>query len=190
MVRSLACAVAAGAALFAAFGYGQHTAPHPKITEFKADPSFLPAGIHGKLCYGVENATRLELAPPVEDVLPASQRCIDIAPVKTTTYTLTAFGASGAATAARQSVEVRVGPPQPRISDLRASSTRVKRGARVRVCFKLQNAASVEATPGKLDRTTNCLTDRPRKTTTYRITALGSNGEEKDSGTVTVKVTR
>jgi len=82
-----------------------------------------------------------------------------------------------------------VGAPQPRLSDISASPTEIKRGASVKVCFKVENARSVKASPGKLDRRTNCLVDRPRKTTTYRITALGQDREE-DSGTVTVKVAR
>jgi len=171
----------------------QAEVPRVKITEFRATPSFLPTGLTGKLCYGVENATTLNLDPPVEKLLPATERCIDIAPKRTTTYTLAAFGkdAGGGkeANEDKKSVEVRVGPPPPRLSDLKASSTSIKRGAAVKVCFKVENAQSVKASPGKLDPKTNCLVDRPRKTTTYRITALGSDREE-DTGTVTVKVAR
>jgi hypothetical protein len=75
------------------------------------------------------------------------------------------------------------------LSNLVASRTQVKRGAQVKVCFKVENAKSLKAKPGRLDRKTNCLTDYPRKTTTYRITAQGADREE-DSGTVTVKVAR
>jgi hypothetical protein len=70
-----------------------------------------------------------------------------------------------------------------------AKPTAVKRGRPVKVCFKVANAKSVKAKPGKLDRKTNCLIDYPKKTTTYRITALGGDHEE-DSGTVTVSVLR
>jgi hypothetical protein len=161
--------------------------PRPSITQFKATPSVLPVGIAGKLCYGVENAAKLELTPAVEQLLPASERCIDIAPKQTTTYTLTAWGKDG--NEEKKSLEVKVGPPAPRLSNLAASSTRIKRGAPVKICFKVENANSVTGKPGKLDRRTNCLTDRPRNTTTYKITALGPNHQE-DSGTVTVNVER
>jgi hypothetical protein len=173
--------------VFSVAGCKQAPVAHAKITQFKATPSFLPTGIAGKLCYGVESAVKLELNPPVEDVLPASDRCIDIAPKQTTTYTLTAYGKNG--DEQTRALDVRVGAPPPRLSDLSASSTQVRRGAPVRVCFKVENAKSVKAKPGKLDRRTNCLMDYPRKTTTYRITALGPDREE-DSGTVTVKVDR
>jgi hypothetical protein len=161
-----------------------------RITQFKVTPSFLPTGISGKLCYGVENAAKLELNPRVEDLLPASDRCIDITPARTTTYTLTAYGADSApGNEDKKSVEVRVGAPPPRLSDLAASSTNIKRGASVRVCFKVENAKSVSAKPGRLDRKTNCLVDYPRKTTTYKISAFGPDSGQ-DSGTVTVKVRR
>jgi hypothetical protein len=160
---------------------------HARIAYFKADPSFIPTGTTGKLCYAVENATKLDLNPPVEYLLPASERCIDIAPKQTATYTLTAWGADGGQD--KKSFEVRVGPPLPKLSDLIASSTEVKRGAPVKICFKVENAGTVRAKPGKLDLKTNCLTDYPRKTTTYKISALGPDREE-DDGTVTVKVVR
>lgn len=178
--------VASAAAILLA-GCTRPPVPKPKITEFKADPSFIATGLSGKLCYGVENAARLELTPKIEDILPASERCIDVAPKQTTVYTLTAFAADPAAGQDMKTVEVKVGAPPPRISDLKANSTQVRKGALVRVCFKVQNAKSVEGKPGKLNRKTNCLTDYPKKTTIYRITARGGDNEE-DSGTVTVNV--
>jgi hypothetical protein len=183
MIRSAAPAVL----IFALAGCKQTPVARARITGFRADPASLAAGITGKLCYGVENATKLELNPAVEDVLPASERCINIAPKQTTTYTLTAHGSGGDQD--MKSVEVKVGPPPPRLSNLSAKPTHVKRGARVKVCFKVDNAQSVKAKPGKLDRKSNCVIDYPRKTTTYRITALGPDRQE-DSGTVTVKVGR
>jgi hypothetical protein len=180
--------IAAIALLAFALAGCQHAPPaHARISHFKADPSFIPTGMTGKLCYGVENATKLDLNPPVEYLLPASERCIDIAPKQTTTYILTAWGADGGQD--KKSFEVRVGAPLPRLSDLVASSTEVKRGAQVKVCFKVENAREVRAKPGRLDRKTNCLLDYPRKTTTYKISAFGPD-HEQDAGTVTVKVRR
>jgi hypothetical protein len=159
--------------------------PAPNITEFKAVPEVVPAGITGKLCYGVENATSIDINPHVETVLPASDRCIDIMPTANTTYTLTAYGVDGVRKT--KSVAVTVGPAPPRLSDLIARPTEVRRGGLVKVCFKVQHATSLKVSSGRLDRKTNCLFDRPKKTTTYRISAVGANREE-DTGTVTVKV--
>src|SRR5579884_2413149 len=66
-----------------------------KITQFYAVQAMLPKGLTGKLCYGVENTKKLELKPPVDDVYSAMTRCFEVTPKKTTTYTLTAYGADG-----------------------------------------------------------------------------------------------
>src|SRR5438270_13905778 len=71
------------------------TTPKVKITQFYAAESKVPKGLKGRLCYGVENASRLELSPAVEQVWPAVTRCFEIAPAKQTTYTLTAYGEDG-----------------------------------------------------------------------------------------------
>ncbi len=160
---------------------------HAKITGFEVDPTSIASGVTARLCYGVENATKTDLNPAVEKILPASHNCLDITPHETTVYTLTAYGQDGKTDT--KAVELKVGPPQPRVADLTARPLAVKRGRPVKVCFKLQNAKSVSAKPGKLDRRTNCLTDYPKKTTTYQIVAKGDD-HEQDTGTVTVSVLR
>jgi hypothetical protein len=178
---------AIGAALLSTVLSGcKHTSPAPaRITQFRVTPTFIPKGIPGKLCYGVENAVKLDLNPPVEDLLPAPNRCIDISPAQATTYTLTAHGADG--TTVSKSLSVRVGNPPPRLSELAAAPTEVKRGNEVVVCFNVENARTIKVNKGKLTPGKNCLTDHPRKTTTYKITVLGADREE-DSGSITVNV--
>jgi hypothetical protein len=177
------------------FGCGSTTQPkaapkpapveHAKIVQFYPTLATIPKGLTGKICYGVENTKKLELKPPDDDVYPALTRCFDISPKKTTTYTLTAYGEDGVSDS--KSIEVRVGAPPPRLYDLWVNSIDVGKGEEVRVCFKLENVTKVRVGPGKLDAATNCLTDRPSKTTVYKITALGGDNQ-MDSGTVTVKV--
>jgi hypothetical protein len=166
-------------------GCNSRPATPVRITQFRVNPTLIPKGIPGRLCYGVENAVKLELNPAVEDLLPAVERCIDIMPVESATWTLTAYGEDGSKVA--KSLDVRVGNPAPRVSDLSATPTEIRRGSKVEVCFKVENASKVKVSQGRFDARTNCLTDSPRKTTTYKITALGTNREE-DTGTVTVKV--
>ena len=160
------------------------TAP-VKITQLRVTPAFIPKGVPGKLCYGVENAVKVDLNPAVEELLPSQERCIDIAPAQTTTYTLTALGADGSK--ASKSIDVRVGNPPPRLSDLSVTPTEVKRGGQVEVCFTAENARNIKVSKGKLTPGKNCLTDRPNKTTTYKVTVFGAD-REQDSGTVTVTV--
>jgi hypothetical protein len=159
-----------------------------KIVQFYAAEPMIPKGTKGNLCYGVENAVRLDLDPPAGDVYPAVSRCIEISPGKSgrkTTYTLTAYGKDGSKET--KSAEVTAGAAPPRLYDLWVNAIEVGRGEAVKVCFKVENAQRVKASPGTLDPATHCLSDNPSKTTTYKITAFGGDNQI-DSGTVTVKV--
>jgi hypothetical protein len=160
-------------------------AAHVKITQFYSPDPLIPRGIPGKLCYGVENASKLELSPPAGEVWPSPARCFDISPKKKTTYTLTAYGEDGSKD--EKTVMVNIGAAPPKLYDLSVNSTSVKAGDPVVVCFKADNARSIKAGPGHLDRERNCLTDNPHHTTTYKIVALGADNEQ-DSGAVTVHV--
>lgn len=77
-----------------------------RIPTFLADDGVLKPGQTTHLCYGVVNAVSVKLDPPVEALKPTYRHCIDIAPKKTTTYTLTAFNAAGKSKSV--SLEVRV----------------------------------------------------------------------------------
>jgi hypothetical protein len=161
---------------------------HVKIVQFYAAQPMIPKGMKGNLCYGVENAVRLELDPPAAEVYPAVSRCIEVSPDKSkrkTTFTLTAYGKDGSKET--KTAEVTAGAAPPRLYDLSVNSVDIHRGEEVKVCFKVENAQRVKASPGTLDPAVNCVSDRPSKTTTYKITAFGGD-RQVDSGTVTVKV--
>jgi hypothetical protein len=158
---------------------------HVKITQFYSPDPLIPRGMSGKLCYGVENASKVELSPRADDVWPSPARCFDISPKQKTTYTLTAYGQDGSKD--EKTVVVNIGAAAPKLYDLSVNSTSVKAGDPVVVCFKADNARSIKASPGHFDREKNCLTDNPRHTTTYKIVALGADNEQ-DSGAVTVHV--
>ena len=65
------------------------------FTTFEASDGTLKRGQTTQLCYGVVNAKTVKLDPPVEAIKPSSRHCLDIAPKKTTTYTITADDAAG-----------------------------------------------------------------------------------------------
>ncbi len=65
------------------------------FNNFSADTGLLKRGAHTQLCYGVENAKTVKLDPPVAPVKPAYRNCLEIAPTKTTTYTITADDGKG-----------------------------------------------------------------------------------------------
>lgn len=69
-----------------------------------------PAQIHrgekAQLCYDVANAKTVTLDPPEGEVWPSHSRCVDLAPKKTTMYTLRIADISGKT--ATQSVQLQV----------------------------------------------------------------------------------
>ena len=78
-----------------------------QFTTFSADSGVLRRGQSTELCYGVVNAVRVELDPPIEPAKPTYRHCIEIAPKKTTTYTIKATDAKGNTKSASLTVQVR-----------------------------------------------------------------------------------
>ena len=70
-------------------GYGKDV----KILQLYTTTGQIAPGEKALLCYGVLNATAVQLDPPVEKVWPSLSRCFDVHPAKTTRYALTAEGA-------------------------------------------------------------------------------------------------
>lgn len=67
-----------------------------KFSTFSIDTSVLKRGETTQLCYGVVNATSVKLdPPPPEPLKPSYRHCLEIAPKKTTTYTITASNDKG-----------------------------------------------------------------------------------------------
>jgi len=79
-----------------------------RIVQFYARDGEVAPGGKTLLCYGVANATAVWIEPPVGDINPAVNRCVEIAPERTTSYKLTAEGAGGLAQAMSVTVRVRV----------------------------------------------------------------------------------
>ncbi|MFL6449354.1 MAG: hypothetical protein ACJ746_16980 [Bryobacteraceae bacterium] len=78
-----------------------------KFSTFSISTSVLKPGETTQLCYGVVNATRVKLDPaPPEPLKPSYRHCFDIAPRKTTTYTITASNDKGESQS--QSLTLRV----------------------------------------------------------------------------------
>jgi hypothetical protein len=66
-----------------------------KFTAMSADSGVLAPGQTTQLCYGVVNAKTVKVDPPVEQLKPSYHHCFEIAPKKTTTYTVTADDGAG-----------------------------------------------------------------------------------------------
>ena len=66
-----------------------------KFVAFGADSAVLKRGESTQLCYGVVNAKTVTVDPPVEPLKPSYHHCMQITPVKTTSYTITADDGKG-----------------------------------------------------------------------------------------------
>ena len=60
-----------------------------KIMAFYASPGLIRRGDTAEMCYGASNAKTVTLDPPEAKVWPSANRCMQVTPKKTTTYTLT-----------------------------------------------------------------------------------------------------
>lgn len=66
-----------------------------RILHFYTTSGAIKAGEKALLCYGVENAKSVEIAPMMEGVLPSANRCLEVGPLHTTHYTILAEGFDG-----------------------------------------------------------------------------------------------
>jgi hypothetical protein len=79
-----------------------------KINQFSAETGLLRRGQTTQLCYGVVNAATVTMDPPVGEILkPSWSHCSDIAPKKTTTYTITAADRAGHKKTASLTIQVQ-----------------------------------------------------------------------------------
>ena len=69
--------------------------PDLKINSFYVSPAAVQKGSPANICYGVVGAKQLRIEPPVAEVWPALNRCIQVAPSKNTAYKLIASNAEG-----------------------------------------------------------------------------------------------
>lgn len=77
------------------------------IQSFYASAGVVKPGETIQLCYGVANAKTVTLQPQDNPVWPSPNRCVDVAPKKTTTYTLTITNAMGETKSQTLDVKVR-----------------------------------------------------------------------------------
>jgi hypothetical protein len=77
-----------------------------KIISFYATPGRIQRGDTVDMCYGVSDAKSVKLDPPVANVWPSVDRCMQVSPKKTTTYTFTADDGKGNTKTAQLTIEV------------------------------------------------------------------------------------
>jgi hypothetical protein len=160
--------------------------PVTEIAEFTANPQTIKRGDEVSLCYRVENAGKTGIEPGVGEVAARNgQRvCVTNQPGATTTYTLTAFNAFGGTPQTRQATVVVVHQPKPaNIISFDISSSRIKRGESVRLCYGVADATNITIAPFRKDfpnSEKNCFEDTPRRSTTYVLRATGEDGKTQN----------
>jgi hypothetical protein len=102
-----------------AFVHRIGTPPGPvRILRFYATSGLLLNGQKAQLCYGVENAKSVRIAPLAGEILPSARRCLEIGPSHTTHYTILAEGYDGKMATQSLTLAVR-GPvevPMPKVN--------------------------------------------------------------------------
>lgn len=116
-----------------------------RILNFYA-PRIPERGKPATICYGVINAARVELDPPLAEISPSISRCVEVTPGRAARLTLRAYGADGRVAAA--SFDLPVAEPQPEILFVDISSREIRRGERFTVCYGVRFATRVRVEPG------------------------------------------
>jgi hypothetical protein len=78
-----------------------------KIMMLYATAGTVSRGQSVQICYGVANARNVSFDPPISNVWPSMNRCVNVSPGKSTTYTLSADDGLGHSEQAKVSVQVR-----------------------------------------------------------------------------------
>jgi hypothetical protein len=90
------------------------TGPAPvRILRFYANVGTLQPGEKALLCYGVENARSVRIAPAIPDVYPSTSHCLEIGPEHTTHYTILAEGFDGKVATQSLTLPVQKAPVPP-----------------------------------------------------------------------------
>ena len=165
-----------------------------KILQFYARDGAISDDQSTVICYGVVNAKSVRIDPPVADVYPALNRCVDAAPQHETKYTLTAEGKDGKTVTAEFTLAVRPDlENRPRITSFAVAKHTVEQGRHyVLISFAFQNANKVSIDPPVFSPLEDSApfgqwTVTPDKTTTYTLTVADKKGH-KASRELTVEV--
>ena len=152
--------------------------PRPQILSFKASPEQVVDDGTAQLCFRLKDASYAQLDPGARSLAVSSQdQCVEVRPLKTTTYTLKAFNSEGVETRDNATIRVVRSQPPVRITRFEINPTMVQ-GAQL--CYALENARSARIEPG-IGQLRNLTADCPRlpsrKQQTYTLTATGEDGK-------------
>jgi hypothetical protein len=177
-------------------------AGEPRILHFYAYPSTIWKGRSAQICYGLENSSEARIEPRPGSVPPYANRCVEVAPERTTEFVLTAAGGDGRKASQRLTVEVAVGaqpaaspaapesPAPARISSFTVSPASIAPGGNVTLCYETSEATGVRIEPAVVEfplPARGCFGHAPKAGTTYRLTASGPGGSDAREVSVAVQ---
>jgi hypothetical protein len=146
-----------------------------KITHFYARETEITDGDRGLLCYGVRDAERVWLEPPVEEVRPTLTRCFFVDPRRDTSYTLLAEDSAGNRVSETLRVRVEAAPPEIRMF---ASEKEIQKGDAATFCYGVEHARTVRLEPVGMQVAPSkaCVRFYPSASMTFTLVATGEGG--------------
>jgi len=163
----------------------------PTVNNFAASPALIDAGQTSRLTWNESsNVANVQITSVGGDTntytVPPGQRFLDVRPPSTTTYTITVTSNDCAAQTATQSLTLTVASC-PTIDFFAATTTNIVAGGSSTLQWSTSNPAQVllNGTPVS---SSGSLTVTPNTTTTYRLTAVSSNGTCNVERLITVTV--
>jgi RHS repeat-associated protein/uncharacterized repeat protein (TIGR01451 family) len=158
------------------------TVIHPEPSAaLSLTPEEIPPGGFSTLSWHTEHAHSISIAPDIGSVQALGS--MTVSPERSTTYTLTATGHGGTASA---SAALIVTTPEPFVS-LSASPATLRKGQSSTLSWQSFNGSSASIDPDVGEVPLNgSISVSPEITTTYTITVTGAGGKAADSATVVV----
>ncbi len=147
---------------------------------YAAAPSARP-GEAVNLCYGVENAIEVRLDPPVADLSPSLNRCVQIKAQRTAKYTLYAKGRDGREVSGDLTLHVGNAPAESAGTGLIRAFAAQRTATDVLLCYELAPGAHGEIEPGVggLTADRQCVGVKPSQTTEYKLRAYAPSGKSE-----------
>jgi len=152
------------------------------ITSFSASPISINSGGSSNLSWSTSNCNSASISPNVGNVVTSGSQTIF--PTITTTYTLTALGTNGVPVT--QTTMVTVNQLQNcSIYSFNANPNSIDSGDSVTLNWSTNNCTSVNISPNVGNvAASGSQTIYPTNTTTYILTAYGTNGAQQTQSTV------
>ena len=149
----------------------------PKVLSFSASPPDIVAAESSQLCFELQDASSVTIDGIPKLDAGTGRQCVTVAPITTTTYTLTAANSEGKTNIRRATITVRKAAPQ--IMSFSADPNSITDEGRVRLCYNVVNGERLEIDNGigeVRSQNEGCVNATVKETTTFTLKASGSNG--------------